>query len=132
MKDISTLLTEAGVPHYNCGNVPGAASDFGLAATLCTVCNIASGNISIDEALSGKLDLVGFEACMARAEQWSQKYKNERRLRELGYKKWHTIAKVIATGDVVYERYSCHKGSGASGPVKEDRICFSCKGSIDE
>ncbi len=51
--------------------------------------------------------------------------------RKEGRRTWHDIKRVKKDDGTYYDRFECYKGSGASGPVTEDRMCFSCKESID-
>lgn len=143
MKSTCDLLIPAGIHHvcHNSGASPYCrwnplgVSDLSAAPDICTECLVNDGIVGMKEILESTflLDNNGlpcggsYEELVRRLAYRRDQYNNILYLRGIGMMKKHILSKSSNGND--YAQCPLHRGSG---PVREDRICWLCKLSVDE
>ena len=125
--EIHAQLAKMKIPHL-CHYSFGGGFDLTRESIVCTECRIQRGEFSLADIVLGRADPMDERAA------WDKAIKEEaedKQLRKNGKLPKHAIYNVRKDNGEMYARYTCFNGNRASGPVKDDRICFSCKESVD-
>jgi hypothetical protein len=125
--DFHRELENLGISHYCHFNNPWSATDLSMAALMCTECRLSRGEFTIQDLLNKTVNPLDIEYAMNRTIGIEDE---EKQARIKGDKPWHRIYLPTMKNGQTYERADCFAGRG-SGPVTKDRICTSCKKSVD-